>query len=103
MKLYSLLSLLFLAGCTQPIIANESYSLAEISLHNTSSDCWIIINNSVYDITEYVSMHPGGGSILQGCGTNSTILFETRPSGSNTPHSTNARNTLINYLLGEVE
>ena len=40
------------------------YSREEVSKHNNSKSCWIIINDSVYDITEFLSLHPGGKMIL---------------------------------------
>lgn len=42
----------------------KTFSIEEISKHNTEKDCWIIIKNKVYDITKWVPKHPGGSSIL---------------------------------------
>ena len=55
----------------------KQYTKEEVSLHNTKEDCWIIINNGVYDVTEFLSIHPGGDSILasQG-GKDATEFFE---------------------------
>lgn len=39
---------------------NITLSLNEISRHRLASDCWLIINNQVYNITSYLSVHPGG-------------------------------------------
>ncbi|KAJ4497502.1 FMN-dependent dehydrogenase-domain-containing protein [Lentinula lateritia] len=36
----------------------------EIAKHNDASSCWIIIKNNVYDVTEFLSVHPGGPSII---------------------------------------
>ena len=40
------------------------YTLEDVSVHNTKDDCWIIINDGVYDVTEFLSIHPGGKSIV---------------------------------------
>jgi cytochrome b involved in lipid metabolism len=32
--------------------------------HNTMDDCWIVIEESVYDISDFLSEHPGGAEIL---------------------------------------
>jgi L-lactate dehydrogenase (cytochrome) len=49
---------------------------SEVQKHNTKDDCWIIVNNSVYDVTQFVDDHPGGaGIVLQVAGTNATESF----------------------------
>jgi len=42
----------------------KEFTLEEVSLHDTIEDAWIIINNHVYDITEFLNEHPGGKNIL---------------------------------------
>ena len=32
----------------------------EIALHSDSTDCWIIVNGKVWDLTQYLANHPGG-------------------------------------------
>jgi len=75
----------------------------EAAKHDTVQDCWLIIDGKVYDVTSYVDSHPGQESILEGCGMDSTELYETRPMGSGTPHSSNARKQLEEYFIGEIE
>jgi L-lactate dehydrogenase (cytochrome) len=36
----------------------------EVAKHNSKKDCWLIIHNHVYDISEYLPEHPGGEWIL---------------------------------------
>jgi cytochrome b involved in lipid metabolism len=54
-------------------------------------------------VTDFVSNHPGGQSILAGCGKDATDLYENRPMGSGTPHSQRARDLLGNYFIGDLE
>ena len=65
-----------------------------------AEDCWMIINGNVYDVTGFIAFHPGGNTILQGCGKDATEFFETRPMGSGTPHSTGARNKADTLKIG---
>ena len=43
---------------------DNTYTLKDVSIHNKKDDCWIIISNGVYDITEFLPIHPGGISIV---------------------------------------
>ena len=57
---------------------NVILSAAEVAKHNSSSDCWLIIENKVYDVSDYLDSHPaGGGIIIPYCGTEATHAFET--------------------------
>ncbi|MGV8087116.1 MAG: cytochrome b5 domain-containing protein [Candidatus Woesearchaeota archaeon] len=45
-------------------------SLSELQKHNTESDCWIAYEGTVYDVTSFLPMHPGGSSAIGvNCGT----------------------------------
>lgn len=37
----------------------KAWTLAEVKNHRSRYDCWIVVNNKVYDITEHVANHPG--------------------------------------------
>ena len=103
---------LLLTGCTDKQLDKTSevvtevepisYTMDEVSKHNQASDCWLVIDNQVYDVTKFVSGHPGGKAILEGCGKEATQLFETRPMGSKTAHSTKARSLSEKYLIGGI-
>lgn len=41
-----------------------SFTLEDLEDHKDVDDCWIAINGSVYDVTEYVRIHPGGRWII---------------------------------------
>ncbi|KAG5849275.1 cytochrome b5-like [Anguilla anguilla] len=73
------------------------YSLEEIKLHNTSKDAWLIIHDKVYDITSFMEEHPGGEEVLlEQAGADATESFE------DVGHSTDAREMLEQYLIGEL-
>ena len=46
----------------------DTYTINEVKSHNTSDSCWIIIREKVYDVTTFLSDHPGGKSILLSVG-----------------------------------
>ncbi|MFW0837440.1 MAG: cytochrome b5 domain-containing protein [Candidatus Komeilibacteria bacterium] len=88
---------------TTPATIAPEFSLTDVAQHNTAKDCWLAIQGSVYEITSFISRHPGGQAILQGCGKDATELFETRPMGSGTPHSDRARENLKNFFIGTLK
>lgn len=41
-------------------------SMQEVERHNTSDDCWVVINGKVYDLSTFQATHPGGSEIITG-------------------------------------
>ncbi len=78
------------------------YNLAEVAEHAVKTDCWIVIGEKVYDVTD-IESHPGQDAIFEGCGIDATLLFETRPMGSGTSHSEQARNWMEDFYIGDLE
>lgn len=94
---------------SESIVEQEnSYTMDEVSMHNSRTDCWTVISGEVYDLTDYVIRHPGGNEILRACGTDATSLFNSRqttdgqPVGSGTPHSQAAREQLTQLKIGNL-
>jgi cytochrome b involved in lipid metabolism len=89
-------------------ISQDEITADEVAEHNSESDCWTIISGNVYDISPYISRHPGGDEILRACGIDATILFTQREStdgeqiGSGTPHSSSAASQLVQFKIGTV-
>jgi cytochrome b involved in lipid metabolism len=73
------------------------FSLDEIAKHNSSEDCWIIVDGKVYDVTEYIDEHPGGDTILNNAGGDSS-------AGVHGPqHPVSMWDVLALYYIGEVK
>lgn len=53
------------------------YSFEEVRSHRSRTDAWLAIHGKVYDVTLFLSRHPGGDVLLTGLGRDATILFET--------------------------
>lgn len=90
-------------GGDEQQISQTTYTLSDVAAHATPQDCWIAISGKVYNVSGFGdSQHPGRQAVYQGCGKDATRLFETRPTGSNTPHSDRARNLLPNFYVGDL-
>ena len=73
------------------------YSAAEVSVHSTDSDCWVIIRGSVYNVTKFLHQHPGGAAALSRKGRGGldvTSHFER------IGHSAHARSLLESMRVG---
>eukprot|EP00746_Dinoflagellata_sp_MGD_P162137 gnl/MRDRNA2_/MRDRNA2_89561_c0_seq1.p1 gnl/MRDRNA2_/MRDRNA2_89561_c0~~gnl/MRDRNA2_/MRDRNA2_89561_c0_seq1.p1 ORF type:complete len:563 (+),score=98.46 gnl/MRDRNA2_/MRDRNA2_89561_c0_seq1:122-1690(+) len=54
----------------------KSITLDEVARHSTKEDCWIVIDDMVYDVTKFLKVHPGGkGVITAGAGKDVTHEF----------------------------
>ncbi len=74
------------------------YTAAQVSTHNTAQDCWAVISGGVYNLTSWVTEHPGGeGPILSICGKDGTSAFLNQ-------HANNARakDMLATFKIGEL-
>lgn len=69
----------------------------EVAQHKNKSSCWVILHDKVYDVSKFLDEHPGGEEVLleQG-GKDATENFE------DVGHSTDARDLLPQYLIGEL-
>lgn len=55
---------------------NPGIAMSDVQKHNTQSSCWTVVNGEVYDLTSFVSPHPGGSrAILSLCGIDGTSAF----------------------------
>jgi len=44
--------------------AQQEYTWDEVRKHDSTSDKWIVINDDVYNITDWAKRHPGGFRII---------------------------------------
>lgn len=73
-----------------------AYILADVQSHNVATSCWTTINGNVYDLTQWISKHPGGSRAIIGlCGTDGSQAF-------NSQHGRNADavRELVEYRIG---
>ncbi|KAA8576887.1 hypothetical protein EYC84_006927 [Monilinia fructicola] len=42
----------------------KTFKGSDVSSHNTPDSCWVCINETIYDVTEFLPNHPGGSKIV---------------------------------------
>ena len=79
--------------------AVKGITRAEVASKNSSSSCWTIIGNKVYDVTEFIVKHKGGsGRIENLCGKDGTSNFRGQHGTSGGPNL-----TLDRYYIGDLK
>mmetsp|Transcript_21064 Transcript_21064/g.29507 ORF Transcript_21064/g.29507 Transcript_21064/m.29507 type:complete len:603 (+) Transcript_21064:258-2066(+) len=76
---------------------SPEFTLEEVSKHNSEKDLWVIIDDLVFDITDYVAQHPGGLKILNNAGGDSTLGFK------GPQHPAHVMTTIMQFYKGKVK
>lgn len=64
-----------------------TYTMADVQKHNNEQSCWTAIDGKVYDVTPWISQHPGGPGRIKGlCGTDGSGAFNGQHSSDTEPH-----------------
>lgn len=66
------------------------YSLQEVQTHNTINDCYIILDNYVYDLSTAINLYSEFSELKDKCGTNSENSFSE------------FQDILDNYKIGKI-
>jgi hypothetical protein len=71
-----------------PAVDDAVFTADEVAMHSTAEDCWTIVDGSVYDVTPFVSRHPGGlAAISTLCGGDGTADFGGKHGSDSAPNS----------------
>ncbi len=55
----------------------HEFSRADVAKHNSRQDCWLIIDNDVYNDTKFIGLHPGGAAFsVDNAGKDVTAKFK---------------------------
>jgi succinate dehydrogenase/fumarate reductase flavoprotein subunit len=55
----------------------KGFTEAEVSKHSSDTDCWVILYGEVYDVTKFLTDHPGGkDAIMLFAGKDATEQFD---------------------------
>lgn len=89
-------------GTNTPLDTPVTLSLLTVAKHTTKTDCWIVVDNKIYNVGAYAPFHPGGEDrITSMCGKDATVAFNTK-GGIGNNHSSGARATLEKYYIGTI-
>ncbi len=84
------------APAPQPTV--KTFTSAQVTMHNNESSCYTIIEGKVYDLTSWISQHPGGErAILSICGKDGTAAYEGQHGGESRPEK-----ILATFYIGEL-
>lgn len=79
-----------------------AYTIDEVNLHNTPNDCWVVFEDSVYDLSKYLPSHDIYMDIRDWCGKDMTEDFKTK-AGMDRDHRVSSYSLLENYKIGEID
>lgn len=72
---------------------------SEVARHNSTNDCWLIVSDKIYNVTDYINIHPAGPeTITPYCGKDATTAFNTKNGKGS--HSQRATDNLNAYYVG---
>ena len=71
-------------------------SMTTVAQKNTPENCWAVVSNNVYNLTAYITAHPGGAAnITNLCGTDATAAFTNEHGQSDKP-----KTALKSFVIG---
>lgn len=76
-----------------------TYSMDDVAKHASTSDCWAVVNGGVYNLTSWISQHPGGPEAISSlCGKDGSKDFNEQHGGERRPEQ-----TLASFKIGTVK
>lgn len=97
-----LLFLFFFLLFLLPVGDVSAYTLADVSKHSTSNDCWVVFEDKVYNISTYVAIHKKYSEISGYCGRDITTAFKTM-GGRSSDHSSSAYRLFETFNIGTID
>ena len=77
----------------------KKFTRGQVAQHRSMNDCWVIIHNKVYNVTPYITDHPGGSTVfLEWSGTGKDAGQEFELAG----HGKKAKNIMNKYYVGVI-
>lgn len=84
------------SATTTPSSLYPTYTSAQVLEHNNKSSCWTIVDQKVYNVTEWINAHPGGPDRIIGmCGADATAQFRGK-------HRNSVDRILSGFYIGDL-
>ena len=81
----------------ESMVGLQMMGLEAVGKHNTAEDCWMAIDGNVYDLSAFLSQHPGGDQVLlEVAGKDASKEFLAAG------HSMKARKMMTKFMVGHV-
>eukprot|EP01122_Echinamoeba_exundans_P007171 TRINITY_DN2141_c0_g1_i2.p2 TRINITY_DN2141_c0_g1~~TRINITY_DN2141_c0_g1_i2.p2 ORF type:complete len:143 (+),score=50.35 TRINITY_DN2141_c0_g1_i2:61-489(+) len=74
----------------------EEWTWEEVAQHNKADDCFLVVDGNVYDVTTFISRHPGGAAIYKNAGKDNTEGFHGQQ------HGTSAFEAIEEFHIGKI-
>jgi len=81
-------------------IGDAIFTAAQVAQHASASDCWVAVHGRVYDVTNFLAVHPGGASALSKLGRAGCDVTE---HFERIGHSADARTRLETMFVGTLD
>jgi len=83
---------------TPPPTASAAFTMDDVKAHATASDCWSVVDGTVYNLTSWEGQHPGGKQVIVGmCGTDGTAAYKGQHGSQKKPTS-----ALAQFAIGTI-
>ena len=79
----------------------SKFTLEEVAKHNTADDCWVAMNDNVYDLSNFESTHPGKTAHIKWAGQNIDEVMKNSFDGKG--HPAGAFELAKGYLIGTLQ
>ena len=80
--------------------APEAVTMEQVAQRSSVDDCWVVIDDIVYDLAEFIAEHPGGETnVINTCGSDASEVFATEVG----PHDEGNLQRLEQYVVGKLE
>ncbi|KAI0659447.1 hypothetical protein C8Q70DRAFT_1053815 [Cubamyces menziesii] len=79
----------------------KTFSLDEIAKHNNKNDAWLILDNKVYDVTSFLTEHPGGANAILTYAGKATVDVTNEYKGIHDAYANSLRDKMLIGVLSE--